>query len=519
MKNIVWPLIFLTLIPIAVVADDWKTTLFSEDSVSKYYVCIGEDEKSEATAIDRATDECYRTAIADNFGIQTEISQQTLETDFSTQIRVRKNLQSDRIKLNSFSRTHVELSFEKNQIKAFVRYKFDKAAIAQEKSRLLTLVPQAPGSMPSNFQDELGMMSSSGDISYNTSISVQTNPSRARILLNGDPIGYSDLRLTRMIRPGEYKLTIEKEGYDDIEEAITVTENKPVQIRRDLQKRKIRIHFKIEPREAQLFINGKLQKTHFALVEYGSEIRVKATNENCADLEIPRLRIQVLQDMVKDLKLICYFVDEQDLETNSRSEVSESPMDRIKTELGTLNLTTQFAIGIAGNYHSASLSSNDAFTLSGGGIGLEAYLRVASLYVEFGSHSYLNGALSSRETPTSSMRSDKPVAFNSRRIKIGMIEDTSSTDSFGLALFQDAMELERPMAYYADSGSLSSIERKRFVLREAIFYGCSFDFFSKSQNGNSLFKLGFSMGLSTPNPSGESSGFFGLGFGYYFGSL
>jgi|GEM_PF-4354536 len=244
--------LLLSITPVSALHAETEISLPPEDQLYKYYVGVADRVESLKEGLDEAFGHAAEQAIAENFGVATELSSESYSTSTSDQILRRFRVKSGNIFLKGLER--VRSSYQEignsNKLRVIAIYRYSRAAISEEKSRILHGTISTPEFPHSN----IGNQSSE----FLGGLSVVTDPPLAKIWLNEMPYLKSPITIKNQIEPGIYKLLIDHPSYENIDEDIIIRANEITQIKKTLKPAKGYMRITSNPSGAKVLVDGKI---------------------------------------------------------------------------------------------------------------------------------------------------------------------------------------------------------------------------------------------------------------------
>ncbi len=465
----------------------------SEDSEYKYYVCIGEDQDSESKAYKNAVNDCYQSAISDNFGISTQIQQSSVESDYQSKTKVKKNLISQKVHLKYFEKINQKMVKEQNFFKVYLKYKYLKSEIHKEQARLMHISSQFVN-LDSDDEDS-DTESSSSEFKYNTELIFRTLPSKAKIFIDGESMGYSNLNLKNILIAKNYKIKIEKEGFEDIDTEINLAEGQPQIFDIRLRPKILKLQFDIEPIGAQLFIDGKVFKSKNLWIESGKILQIKIENKNCTTQEFKDYVVDEKMGLFFEVKLKC----RMDYIKKTMVPDDESPVQ------SDTNKVISLAVGVLGLGFVSGSSKLYRLTSLNSGYGVE--FRIFNASIEYQESNFEKAKY---EYVTNSMSDIKELVAGGqhRKIKIGQIFESEKFGA-GFIYVDTTFKNQMPILKNTTEYQLTSIGNLKS-------YGMYMDIRRKVYSEHIFIKISAEF-LITPVPSSEMETSFGGVAGLYVG--
>jgi len=221
--------IAVLLLPMGVSAQGppWVESPPREDAKYFYYLGRSGVSVDDKQAIDRATEDAVTTAIREHFGVGTEITHDVYETEHNLHVDRRARSDSPRVLIRGFEIKETEIARlpdgSGGKVQAWVLFRYAKAAISAEKSRLASLPATAPSELPISV---MGQAEGPED----TDLTIQTTDelghapvSGAQLLIDGESYGKTPIRLLGQLKPGSHTLILDHPNFETIEEKVILT--------------------------------------------------------------------------------------------------------------------------------------------------------------------------------------------------------------------------------------------------------------------------------------------------------
>lgn len=227
------------------------------DSGYTYYIGRSSEEASEATAFTNATINAREQAITQNFGLYTQIRSETYQANTTSISTQNAETISQQVRLEDFGQVDFFKSTKNDKFSVWVLFKYNKAAIAEEKSRLAIL----KNSNADNYQ--LMISGNQSDAKINGTLEVTSNPSGIPIRINGvDKIGDLELRtpvrLMGMFAKGKHTVEFDDSKYEHVQDEIVLYPGTTSKIHKEMIRAHGTIEIETNLEDASVFIGSKL---------------------------------------------------------------------------------------------------------------------------------------------------------------------------------------------------------------------------------------------------------------------
>lgn len=467
------------------------TTESFEDPDYKFYYCLGEDQESESKAIENAINDCYRSAISDNFGISTQIQQSTLESDYGSKLSVKKDLFSKKVELKSFEKILQKTIRENMYFKVYMKYRYKKSEILKEKLRISKLQFEKPALKVSLDSES----DSTTDLQYNTELVVRTRPSKAKIFIDGDMMGFSNMSLKNILMPKSYFIRIEKENYESVDLSKEISENKSEIIDIQLKPKKLNLYFDLEPQNALLYIDGKLIKNNSLQVEAGQVLQIKIEKSDCITQEFNNYKADEKFGLLFEVKLKCRKEEKPLVTDEVPSSAPENSYIRPKDlSLGFGVIGLGFVSGSSKLYRLTTLN-----------VGYAGYITLDNIQMEYQFSKFEKGKYEYASSKYSDV-AELVASGSHQKLKFSAL---SHTGQFAVGLVYLNTEFKDSMPMYADK-----LMTKLTSVRNLQSYGGSLEVLQPSISKYLVLKGAFEI-LITPVPSSAYETSWGMSLGLY----
>lgn len=233
---------------------EWIQRPPQETAEYKFYIGRSSGSVSETAGYEEAFRMAQEAAIRENFGFETQIQQQ--EYSEPTQATYLKHTveASAKVKVVGFEQVdsfHEQSTAEHREAwgSVWVLYRYSKQEINVEKKRLNELA-NTMRQVPS--QSTIG--SGTGD---GSTIEVDTTPSDATVLLDGERWGTTPLRLIGKIKKGIHEVVLDHPSHEPIQTKIIVTQNGVIKLTRSLKPAFGQVHIKALPQVATISLGDQ----------------------------------------------------------------------------------------------------------------------------------------------------------------------------------------------------------------------------------------------------------------------
>jgi len=231
---------------------EWIKNPPKENSTNKYYVGRGEGA-SEAKAFSEAYRNGYESAIRDNFGfraaIQTEA--QTTATDESIDKRVRETVEEVEVHGFEVEEQYVHEG-PNDRASAWILFRYSKISIAAEKARISAL-----STLPRREEARVSTIGTSALANRNGQVQIDTEPTGARVVVDGEPFGRTPLLLLGQLEPGRHELTVEHPEFEVVKENFLLSPGAKLEIHHSLKRAKGRLDIESTPPGATVLLEGR----------------------------------------------------------------------------------------------------------------------------------------------------------------------------------------------------------------------------------------------------------------------
>lgn len=256
---IAWSGVFLRVLlivsfwmPLPLLANDrpdWTTRSPKEDISNKRYVGRAIDLPTDAQAIEAATKDAMAQAIRDNFGVTAQIQAQTYESISQSSVVSRSTERSRAVQLRDFNLEDSFVEKSDHGYSAWVQYKFSKAAIQIEKTRLSSAVKDEPIDFT---------VVGNPDARTTSQLDISTDPPGANIFIDGEKVlGKTPLRLRGLVDPGKHTVQIEHPQYVTVTRDVIIVPNGKVEINEILVPATGSLSIDTKPDGATILIDGQ----------------------------------------------------------------------------------------------------------------------------------------------------------------------------------------------------------------------------------------------------------------------
>lgn len=249
-----------------------------EDS-SKYYIGRASELPNEEAAFRQATVNGREQAIGSNFGILTQIRSETYQSTETAQSTQTSEELSRRVSLVDFEQSDAYQENHDGKISVWILFKYNKAAIAREKSRLSALKEEG------NESFNLIEQGDDRQALKNGTLEVISKPAGAPVRIDGNAkLGDLDLRTPLLLKglfsPVKHTVEIDDPRYELVSQQVTLSPGTTARVDKVLKRAYGTLSVRTEPPGATVFLGAKLIGT--SPIE--TDVRIMA--EVPVDLEI-----------------------------------------------------------------------------------------------------------------------------------------------------------------------------------------------------------------------------------------
>lgn len=216
-----------------------------EDDQYRFYIGRASGELSEAQLVEAAYQDAKNAAIAESFGITTQLSKQSYETLDSTTAISKMDEVSQKVVLVGFQKADQFISDDKLK-QTWVLYKYPKTEIAKEQLRLAS----SSKTPSAEFSDVTGSSKKDAGI-----LEIITNPVGANVTVDGQSYGLSPLRLR--IEQGPHAVSIDHPYFQSTEEKVIATSGGSKKLNIILNRAARTVAIRTNPSGANITLAGK----------------------------------------------------------------------------------------------------------------------------------------------------------------------------------------------------------------------------------------------------------------------
>ncbi|HOS98743.1 MAG TPA: PEGA domain-containing protein, partial [Deltaproteobacteria bacterium] len=222
----------------------WMNDATAEDHSYKYYVGRAKDP-DETVAFRKAYEDAMEQAIGANFGSTTSISSQSYEDLVQGTHTRRVEVRLPEVVLRDFE----QIGYHRDGDTLWVRFRYSRQAIEEERKRLVSASQEAPESLSS----------SSGASGDKGGVRVTTSPEDVEVFIDDKRWGTTPLLLERKLDPGRHTIRLDHPHYNPVMEQLIVNPGEVQEITKTMSRAKGTLRINTAPIDgAAVIVDGNL---------------------------------------------------------------------------------------------------------------------------------------------------------------------------------------------------------------------------------------------------------------------
>lgn len=232
-------------------APAWARVPPAADIKYKYYVGVGWDHQSQATAQELAIRDAQESAIRENFGVVTKIDVDNYRTLKETSFNQRLSEASSPIQLLEFERRQVSVAqSRRGGFVVWVLFRYPLKEIEREKIRLEGAQPPPGG---------IGVRTGSARLKHNTLLVVTSVPEGIEIYIDEVRWGVTPLTLKGVLPAGKHRLWLTDPEFEDARSEVNLVEHDSREVHHVLKSAQGELTVTSNLNSAKIYVDGKLK--------------------------------------------------------------------------------------------------------------------------------------------------------------------------------------------------------------------------------------------------------------------